>query len=88
MTPQQEMKLLKEKMKELSAQIPSARIKNANVKIGDKGTINFQLGRYPTCLYISQLLKLKEIVNSPEFDSFIQANESKISRKVEINEVN
>lgn len=90
MSVQEQIKALKEQRKMLDEQTAKlregiAQVKfegNKRVEIGGKGTLNFYgLGRFPTCLYPSQLVSLKKIINSSEFTDFISANADKLAKK-------
>lgn len=90
MTIQEQIKALKEQKKALDEQTAKlregiAQVKfdgNKRVEIGGKGTLNFYgLGRFPTCLYPSQLSSLRSIINSKEFADFVNANQDKLATK-------
>jgi hypothetical protein len=75
--------LLKE-LEDIKSQFPTLKLTtNKKVQIGAAGTINFYgLGKRPVCLYLSQLIALKEMINNPELSKFIQDNMSKVAVKV------
>lgn len=83
------MSLETTRIKELEAQlaaakaaIPSHKLDTLTVKIGDKGTINvYGLGRFPVCLYKSQLDKLIPLITSEAFKQFLVDNSDKIAVK-------
>jgi hypothetical protein len=83
MTIQEQIKLAKAQLEALQSQVVSKTLSNkVTVKIGEKGTVNiYGLGRFPVCLYLSQLQKLQGAINSPEFQEFINANSDKLARK-------
>lgn len=92
MTQSEQLQFIKAQQKALAAElaelkkgIPTLKLaKNKRVEIGAKGTINiYGLGRFPVCLYLSQLVNLKEIVNSPEFSEFLSGNMDKVAVKTE-----
>jgi hypothetical protein len=86
MSAQEEIKALKAKIESLNKQIPTLTSKNkVTVKVGEKGSINFYgLGKKPVCLYLSQLTRLLEAANAPEFQAFLQENDAKIAKKVAV----
>ena len=85
MTIQEQIKLAKAKLEALQSQVVSKTLPNkVTVKIGEKGTINiYGLGRFPVCLYLSQLQKLQVTLNNPEFSQFLIDNMDKIAQKKE-----
>jgi hypothetical protein len=93
MTQSEKLQLIKAQQKALQAELielkkgtPTLKMeKNKRVEIGEKGTINvYGLGRFPVCLYMSQLINLQNIINSQEFAEFILANSNKIAVKTEV----
>jgi hypothetical protein len=93
MTQSEKLQLIKAQQKALQAELielkkgtPTLKMeKNKRVEIGEKGTINvYGLGRFPVCLYMSQLINLQNIINSQEFAEFILANTNKIAVKTEV----
>lgn len=87
---QEQIKALKDQKKALDEQTAKLREGITQVKlsdkqrveIGGKGTINiYGLGRFPVCLYKSQLTELKRIINSKEFNEFIETNDSQLAKK-------
>lgn len=84
MSTQQQIKELEAQLKALKAGIPQNKFNNLTVKIGDKGTINvYGLGRFPVCLYMSQLQKLTELVNNENFADWLIENKDKLASKGE-----
>lgn len=92
MTPAEQLKNLKAMQKKLNEEIAAAKLniptlkleKNKRVQIGDKGTVNiYGLGKFPVCLYLSQLINLEQIVTSPEFKKFVSDNMSKLAVRTE-----
>lgn len=92
MTVQEQIKALRDQRKALDEQtaklregIPQAKFEgNKRVEIGGKGTLNFYgLGKFPICLYFSQLKSLRETINSKEFADFLDANVDKLAAKAE-----
>jgi hypothetical protein len=93
MTQSEKLQLIKAQQKALQAELielkkgtPTLKMeKNKRVEIGEKGTINvYGLGRFPVCLYMSQLINLQNIINSKEFAQFILDNSAKIAVKTEV----
>ena len=93
MTPSEKLQLIKAQQKLLEAEIvelkkgiPTLKFeKNKRVQIGDKGTVNiYGLGKFPVCLYLSQLMNLQSIINKPEFAQFIKDNMDKLAVKTEV----
>ena len=92
MTLQEQIKAVKEQRAAIDAElaklkegIPTLKLpKNKRVEVGAKGTINvYGLGKFPVCLYLSQLQNLNSIINSPEFVEFVKQNADKIAVKKE-----
>lgn len=84
MSTQQQIKELEAQLKALKAGIPQNKFNGLTVKIGDKGTINvYGLGRFPVCLYMSQLQKLTELVNNEDFADWLIENKDKLASKGE-----
>jgi hypothetical protein len=82
MTTQDQIKALQAQLNALKSEIPTARISNLTVKIGEKGTINiYGLGRYPVCLYPNQVEKLAMLFQNQELAKFIEQNKSKLAIK-------
>jgi hypothetical protein len=90
MSIQDQIKQLKEQRKMLDEQTAKLREGIAQVKfdgnkraeIGAKGTMNiYGLGRFPVCLYLSQLQGLNSLINTKEFADFINANTDKLAVK-------
>lgn len=83
MTAAQEIKALKAQLKEAEAKVSKTKLPNdMTVKIGEKGSLNFYgMGSYPTCLYLSQAIRLREALNSPELAAFIEANKDQLAVK-------
>ena len=90
MSIQDQIKALKDQRKMLDEQTAKLREGIAQVKfdgnkraeIGAKGTINiYGLGRFPVCLYLSQLQGLNSLINTKEFADFLSSNADKISVK-------
>lgn len=79
----EQIKAAKEQIKLLQSQVTGKSFDDKlTVKIGEKGTLNFYgLGKFPVCLYMSQLVRLNKLVNSPDFQKFIQDNAEKIAVK-------
>jgi len=79
-----QQKALTAELMELNSGVPTLKLDKNSVKIGEKGTINiYGLGRFPVCLYMSQLIKLQKIINTPEFAQFLKDNAEKIAVKSE-----
>lgn len=54
------------------------------VKVGDKGTINvYGLGRFPVCLYLTQINRITELFNSDSFKQFVATNAQLIEANAE-----
>lgn len=85
MTLAEQIKATNEQLKALKAQYTSKTFANKlTVRIGDKGTLNiYGLAKFPICLYLSQLVRVKELLNNPEFEAFVQENQEKIAVKKE-----
>ena len=85
MTIQEQIKQAKAQLQALQSQVVSKTLPNkVTVKIGEKGTVNiYGLGRFPVCLYLSQLQKLQSTINTPEFSQFLIDNMDKIAQKKE-----
>jgi hypothetical protein len=85
MTIQEQIKLAKAQLQALQSQVVSKTFSNKiTVKIGEKGTVNvYGLGKFPVCLYLSQLQKLQTTINSPDFSQFLMENMDKIAQKKE-----
>ena len=85
MTIQEQIKLAKAQLQALQSQLVSKTFGNkVTVKIEEKGTINvYGLGKFPVCLYLSQLQKLQSTINSPDFAQFLIDNMDKIAQKKE-----
>jgi hypothetical protein len=82
MTTQEQIKALQAQLASLKAEVPTARIGNLTVKIGEKGTINiYGLGRFPVCLYFNQVEKLTSLFQNQELSKFIEQNKSKLAIK-------
>jgi hypothetical protein len=90
MSIQEQIKALKEQRKALDEQTAKLREGiaqvqfdgNKRVEIGAKGTLNiYGLGRFPVCLYLSQLQGLTKVINTQEFQDFIIDNADKIAVK-------
>jgi hypothetical protein len=83
MSIQEQIKQAKAQLEALQSQVVSKTLSNkVTVKIGEKGTVNiYGLGRFPVCLYLSQLQKLQGAINSSEFQEFINNNSDKLARK-------
>lgn len=81
----EEMKALKEKMADLQAKIISKTFADKlTVKIGEKGNlVVYGLGRFPVSLYASQAIRLGKLLNSPEFQEFVQQNQENLAKKTE-----
>lgn len=89
MSAQEEAKLLRAKLKELEAQIPSTQNKEMKItsKIGEKGTINlYGLRKFPICLFGSEVAKLTKLFNSPEFQEFVKSNAEQLAKKEKVEE--
>jgi hypothetical protein len=90
MTITEQIKAAQAQLKALQSQVKSNSFKmkdgkTLTVKIGEKGTLNiYGLGKFPVCLYLSQALKLQELLSSPELELFVNENADKIAvRKAE-----
>jgi len=85
MSAREEIKLLKQKMEELKSSIPSQTFADKlTVKIGEKGNlVVYGLGRFPVSLYASQAIRLGKLLNSTEFQEFVQQNAEKLVKKSE-----
>lgn len=83
MTAAEEIKALKAQLKEAQSKESKATLPSkVNVKIGEKGSLNFYgLGRMPYCLYLSQLIRLRDAINSPELAKFIEDNKDQLAVK-------
>ena len=85
MTTQQtaaQIQELQKQIEALKATIPQSKVGDLTVKIGDKGTVNiYGLGRFPVCLYATQVNKLTELFNSPSFKEFLASHVDKLSFK-------
>jgi hypothetical protein len=83
LSPQAQLKALQEQIKALQAQVPQVKTdKGITVKIGEKGTVNvYGLGKFPVCLYTSQIAKLVELFNSDVFKTFLASNADKLATK-------
>lgn len=84
MTKSEQIKALEAQLKSLKSEIPSSRIEGLTVKIGEKGTVNiYGMGRFPVCLYFSQIQKLTGLLSSEAFADFLYANRDKLASKGE-----
>lgn len=83
MTPQEQIRQLREQLKEAQSQIASQKLSdNITVKLGEKGNLVFYgLQKVPVSLYLNQMQKLKRVFNSEEFGNFVAENESKFATK-------
>lgn len=82
MTTQQQIKELEAKLQALKSAVPSKKVAGLTVKIGDKGTVNiYGLGRFPVCLYVSQIQKITELLVNDDFADFLVENKSKLASK-------
>lgn len=81
----EEIKALKQKMADLQSKIVSKTFTDKlTVKIGDKGNlIVYGLGKFPVSLYCSQAIRLGKLLNSMEFQEFVQANQESLAKKAE-----
>jgi D-arabinose 5-phosphate isomerase GutQ len=81
----EEMKALKAKMDDLKAKIISKTFADKlTVKIGEKGNlVVYGLGRFPVSLYSSQAARLAKLLNSTEFQEFVQENGEALAKKAE-----
>lgn len=76
----EKIKELEQQIKALKSEIPTIKIGNLTVKIGEKGTINvYGLGRFPVCLYFSQVQKLTEVLNNEAFADWLIENKNKLA---------
>jgi hypothetical protein len=82
---QAEIKALKQKMADLQAKIISKTFADKlTVKIGEKGNlVVYGLGKFPVSLYASQAARLGKLLNSPEFQEFVQENSESLAKKTE-----
>jgi hypothetical protein len=82
---QAEIKALKQKMADLQAKIISKTFADKlTVKIGEKGNlVVYGLGKFPVSLYASQAARLGKLLNSPEFQEFVQENSESLAKKIE-----
>lgn len=81
----EEIKALESKMKDLKAKIISKTFPDKlTVKIGEKGNlVVYGLGRFPVSLYASQAARLGKLLNSTEFQEFVQQNAESLAKKTE-----
>jgi D-arabinose 5-phosphate isomerase GutQ len=84
-TIREELKALKMKMEDLKSKIISRTFADKlTVKIGEKGNlVVYGLGRFPVSLYSSQASRLSKLLNSTEFQEFIQTNSESLAKKAE-----
>jgi hypothetical protein len=85
MTLAQQIKEAKLQLESLQSQIPTKKIGKLTVKIGDKGSINIYgiNAKFPVCLYLNQLDKIRDLAANQEFRDFLTENMSKLSIKEE-----
>lgn len=84
-TIREEIKALEAKMKDLKAKIISKTFADKlTVKIGEKGNlVVYGLGRFPVSLYASQASRLAKLLNSVEFNEFVEQNQESLAKKAE-----
>jgi hypothetical protein len=89
MTRSEKMKAIKDQQKDLTAQlkelnseVPTLKLDKSSVRVSEKGAISiYGLGQWPVTLYMSQLIKLRQIINTPEFEQFLIENNDKLAVK-------
>ncbi len=75
LTIREQIKATQEILKGLQTKIVKKTIGKLNFQVGDKGTVNiFGINRMPVCLYPSQIVKLTDLLNNPEFKQFVVDN--------------
>lgn len=81
----EEIKALKQKMEDLKAKIISKTFADKlTVKIGEKGNlVVYGLGKFPVSLYSSQAVRLGRLLNSTDFQEFVQQNNEALAKKAE-----
>lgn len=82
MSARQEIKELEKKIAELKSGIPTRKVGELTVRVGEKGgLVIYGLNRFPVTLYLNQVPKLAKLLNSPELGQFITENMDKFSTK-------
>lgn len=85
LTIREQIKQAEQALKDLKNKIISKNFDDKlTVKIGEKGGLCiYGLGKYPVNLYASQAIRLGKLLNSAEFQAFVQENAENLAKKAE-----